>query len=307
MKRYSILFLLVLFCFAFPPSSPAEIYKWTDKNGVVHFGSEAGDPSAQLVREKDLPQMFEASEPPQSSVMQTTSYSMEKPITIQLLHENNPLSKFTSATPIFYLFNFGLKQWVKPKYTYDAATSTFELSGIAEGKYNAQVTVDAEPSNPERYAGDYEGSLHFSLGPSVPASYIMEVTRILHIISPEDNAGLITDWGTCSSKLHVQAPFTIAWEPLGEGVSYLYTIHRTACPFAPKEIVAGDSTTASKIVISLPPNKDDEFYTMKIEARKNDKVIGTFVVHRKNGWNWDYRFRVIPKRGPTKLISPNTQ
>jgi hypothetical protein len=41
----------------FPAPAPADMYKWTDKAGVVHFSS-ARDPSAELLKEGDLAPMW---------------------------------------------------------------------------------------------------------------------------------------------------------------------------------------------------------------------------------------------------------
>jgi hypothetical protein len=280
----------------------AEIYKWIDQNGIVHYSSQPGDESAQAVEDADLPPITSTGVTSSETIPGTILIPENTSMTIHVLFDDKPLSSFTSVTPVFRLFNLDFKQWVVPDVTYNANTSTFLIRDIIDANYNAQVTVDADQSNPERYPGDYQGSIYANLASK--AEHTMEVTRIIHITGPEDNSQLITDWSICSNMFEVETPAVIAWESLGKDVTYSYSIDRTACPFVLKQTVAADKTSASKIVLDLPPNKKGEYYTLKIEARKNNKAIGSLVVHRKDGWNWDYRFRVIPKRGPTRVISP---
>jgi hypothetical protein len=142
--------------------------------------------------------------------------------------------------------------------------------------------------------------------PSSPAVVTVDMERIMHLTNPEDNSVPLADWGAvCSNKIEFETPVAIAWEPLGNDVTYSYSIVRTICqPFGFKNDVAGDRTTASRVVLDLPPNKEGEFYTLRLEAQKDNRPVGSLMTHGANGWGWDYRFRVLPKRGPTRTISP---
>ncbi len=307
MKRYASPFLIAFFISAFAVPSPAEMYTWTDKSGVVHFSSEPGDPSAVRLKDEDLAPMTEtegASRP--NLVPEKTLLPGAVTVSGRLLFDGRPLSEFSSAPAVIRIFSQHLNQWLTPDYLYDTAAGTFELRGIAEGTYIGQVTVDADRSNPDQYPGDYKGKFNLNVVPASPAAVTADMERIIHLTSPEDNAAPLADWGeVCSNKIEFETPVAITWEPLARDVSYNYSIIRTVCqPFEFKNTVAGDTTKASNVILSLPPNRDGEFYTLRIEARKNDRPIGSLMTHGKNGWGWDYRFRVLPKRGPTRVISP---
>jgi hypothetical protein len=224
----------------------------------------------------------------------------------RLFFDGKPLSDFTEAAATFRLYSQDLKQWITPDYTFDAVSGTFQIKGIAKGTYTGEVKVDANRSNPAQYPGDYKGKISFNAVPAAPEATTVNMERIMHLISPEDNGVPLAAWGrVCSNKIEFETPISIAWEPLGNDVSYSYSIVKTACPpFRFKEAVAGDRITASGVVLDLPPNKEGEFYTLRLEASKNNRPVGSLMTHGANGWGWDYRFRVLPKRGPTRAISP---
>jgi hypothetical protein len=307
MKCIAASFLAIIAVVAFPALAHADMYKWTDKAGVVHFSSQPGDPSAELLKEEDLAPMSKTGEAsPSNLVPEKIFFPGAITVTGGLLFDGKPLPEFTTAPAVIRLYSQHLKQWFTPDYSYDAGAGTFQLRGIAEGIYTGQVTVDADRSNPDQYPGDYKGSIFLNAVPTSPAVVTVDMERIMHLTSPEDNSVPLADWGAvCSNRTEFERPVAIAWEPLGNGVSYGYSIVRTVCrPFGFKEAVAADRTTASRVVLDLPPNKEGEFYTLRLEARKNDRLVGSLMTHGKNGWGWDYRFRVLPKRGPTRVISP---
>ncbi len=307
MKRHAVAFFLVFFFIvASPVQAPADMYKWTDRNGVVHFSSQPGDPSAELLQQEDLPPVTEGPAPQSNLIPETTSYPGAIAVTARLLFDGRPLSDLTGAPATIRLYNQHLKQWFTPDYSYDAASGTIKLRGIAEGTYTGQVLVDADRSNPDQYPGDYKGNVSFTAAPASAVMATVNMERIIHLIRPEDNGTPLTEWGeVCSNKIEFETPVEIAWEPIGSGVSYSYSIVRTVCqPFGFKEAVAADRTTATRVVLDLPPNRAGEFYTLRLEARKNDRPVGSLMSHGKSGWGWDYRFRVLPKRGPTRVISP---
>lgn len=307
MKGSFALLLAFFFAAAFPAPASADMYKWTDKDGVVHFSTQPGDPSAELLKEKDLAPMSETGEAaPSGLVPDKTLLPGTITVTVRLLFDGRPLSEFTTAPAVIRLFDQQLKQWFTPDHSYDAAAGTFQLKSLAAGTYPGQVTVDADSSNPGQYPGDYKGRLAFTAVPSAPVAVTADMERIVHLVSPEDNGTPLVDWGAvCSNRVEFETPVAIAWEPIGKDVSYGYSIVRTVCrPFGFKEAVAADRTAASRVVLDLPPSREGEFYTLRLEARKNDRPVGSLMTHGRNGWGWDYRFRVLPKRGPTRVISP---
>jgi hypothetical protein len=284
------------------------MYKWTDKSGVVHYSFQPGDPSAEVLKDEDLAPVTEMGGVSSSDiVIEKTLIPGTITASGRLLFDGRPLAEFSTASAVISLYSQQLKQWFTPDYSYDPRTGTFQLRGLAEGKYMGQATVDADRSNPERYPGDYKGSFPFSVAASSPATVTADMERIIHLTSPEDNGVPLANWGAavCENKIEFETPVTIAWEPVGKDVSYGYLIIRTVCqPFGFKDTVVADKTSATRVALDLPPNKEGEFYTLRLEARKNNRPVGSLMTHGANGWGWDYRFRVLPKRGPTRVISP---
>ena len=307
MKGIAAFLFVVIAPVVFPAPAHADMYRWTDKAGITHFSTEPGDPSAVLMREKDLPPVSETGEASSSNPAPgKTYYPGGITAMVHLVFDGRPLSEITSVSAVIRLYSQRLKQWFTPDYSYDAGTGTVRLRGIAEGTYSGQATVDANPSNPDLYPGDYKGNFFIDALQSSPAVVTAFMERIMHLTSPEDNGVPLAEWSPgCSNKREFETPVVIAWESLGKGVSYGYSIVRTVCqPFAFKESVAADRTEETRLVIDLPPNKEGEFYTLRIEAQKNDKPVGSLMTHGNNGWGWDYRFRVLSRRGPTRVISP---
>jgi hypothetical protein len=283
------------------------MYRWTDKAGSTHFSDQPGDPSAQRLAPEDMPPVTETEQVPAANpVPQKTFLPGAIMVKGQLFFDGRPFSDVTAAAALIRLYSRELKQWITPDYAYDAASGTFQLTGIAAGSYSGEVKVDADRSNPDQYPGDYKGRFNFNAVPPSRVVVTVDMERIMHLTSPEDNNVPLADWGAvCSNKIEFETPVAIAWEPLGSDVFYSYSIVRTVCqPFGFKEAVAGDRTTASRVVLDLPPNKEGEFYTLRFEAQKNNKTVGSLMTHGANGWGWDYRFRVLPRRGPTRVISP---
>jgi len=304
MKCTAILLFLVL-C-SLPASGVAsEMYKWTDKGGIVHFSDHQGDPSAKQVDPEAGTQVTESHELPTNLVPHTTSLPGKISIKGLLLFDGKPLSAFTSADARIRIYDRTLRTWITPAFEYDGKTGAFQLTGIAEGSYSCDVQVNADPVNGQ-YPGDYKGSAHFSALLTSAPTLTVDMERLLHLTRPEDNNAPLENWGdVCMNKIEFVNPVRIAWEPLGKDISYTFTLVRTECsPFAWKETVAGDTITAADVVLDLLPNKTGEFYTLRIQAGKNNRPVGSLMTHGKNGWGWDYRFRVLPKRGPTMVISP---
>ncbi|MDH4163787.1 MAG: CsgG/HfaB family protein [Nitrospirota bacterium] len=212
-----------------------------------------------------------------------------------LYFDGKPLSNYTKASATLRIYTQDLGKWVTPAYEYDPETATFTLHVIAEGSYSVNAEVDANGTNPERYPGDYKGSGHFSAWFTTAPVVKIDMEKIIHLIEPQDNGKPQAGWGAwCFNKVQLGTPVRFSWEPVEKDVYYTYTVNRTVCsPFAQKEMVAGDTTTATSVTLDLPPNNDGEIYLLKIEARKNGRSVGSIMVHGGNGYGWDYRFRAV--------------
>jgi curli biogenesis system outer membrane secretion channel CsgG len=212
-----------------------------------------------------------------------------------LYFDGKPLSNYTKADATLRIYTQDLGKWVTPAYEYDPETATFTLHVIAEGSYSCNAEVDANGANPERYPGDFKGSNHFSAWFTSAPFLKIDMEKIIHLTAPQDNGKPQVGWGAwCFNKVQFKSPILFSWEPVEKDVYYTYTVNRTVCqPFAEKEMVAGDTTTATSITLDLPPNNDGEIYIMNVTARRNGRSVGSIMVHGGNGYGWDYRFRAM--------------
>jgi TolB-like protein len=213
----------------------------------------------------------------------------------RLYFDGKPLSDYSKAAAKLRIYSQNLGQWITPAYDYDSNTASFTLHVTAEGSYSCNAEVDANPANPELYPGDYKGAGHFSAWVKSAPFLKIDMERLIHLVKPQDNGKPMVGWGAaCFNKVLFNSPVRIVWEPAEKDVYYTYTINRTECnPFAIKEMVAGDTTTATNITIDLPQNKEGEIYMLQIVARKNGRTVGSLMTHGGNGWGWDYRFRAV--------------
>ncbi|OGW33722.1 MAG: hypothetical protein A2X58_06480 [Nitrospirae bacterium GWC2_56_14] len=213
----------------------------------------------------------------------------------RLLFDGKPLSDYTNAAPRISIYSPGLAQWITPAFEYDPETALISLRVISEGGYSCEVRVNADHSNPDLYPGDYKGYAHFSAFAASPPAFDIDMERIIHLSTPEDNGVPMAGWGAaCFNKIIHEAPIHLNWEGIDNDVYYTYTINRTECdPFAEKELVTGDTITATSVNLDLAPNKEKEIYLLRIVARKDGRNVGSLMTHGGNGWGWDYRFRVV--------------
>lgn len=303
------LVLPVLLAVALSASAPvfADMYRWTDRSGVVHYSSQAGDPSAELLKDEDLAPVTESGVPAPAAKGEKIPGAGTNTLSGRLLFDGKPFSLVSTAQAAISVYRYDIKQWYTPDYTCDPGTGTFQIRGLVEGTYQGQALVDADASNPEQYPGDYKGSFRFTVDKSAATTATADMERMIHLTGPADNGAALEAWGAavCENKVEFETPVVVSWEPIAKDVSYRYVITRTVCkPFAFKERVAMDETKAARVALGLKPNEEGEIYTLTIEAWKDGRRVGSLMTHGKNGWGWDYRFRVLPKRGPTRVISP---
>ncbi|OGW36207.1 MAG: hypothetical protein A2010_13870 [Nitrospirae bacterium GWD2_57_9] len=302
--RYIGAGILIAVTIAAAPAG-ADMYKWTDRSGVVHFSDQAGDRSAEKVDQERLTVVTETADPSSDAVPERSSLPGEITVRGRLLFDGKPLAESTAAPAVFRLYSQTLRQWITPEAEYEATTGAFLLKRVPEGTYSCDIKVNADARKPQ-YPGDYRGTVSFNASSAKRAEISVDMERLLHLTRPEDNAVQQPEWGAvCMNRIEYPTPVRLSWDSLGRDVSYTYMIVRTECsPFAFKETVAGDTITSPGAVLDLPPSREGEFYTLRIQARKGNRPVGSLMTHGKNGWGWDYRFRVVPKRRPIVIISP---
>jgi len=175
------------------------------------------------------------------------------------------------------------------------ARGVFKISGLSPGRFEIEADIDANPGNPARYPGDFQGRKTFQVTEGKTGRVKMNLTRILHLTGPEDNGRPIPTWGArCRDKTSFGKKLKFIWEPLGEeGASYNYVITRSRCiPFSVGPIVRRGTTKGAAFSVSLPPSGENDFYLLQLTEHRNGKEVGTVVTHGRTGLSADYRFRV---------------
>lgn len=213
----------------------------------------------------------------------------------RLFFDGQPLSNFTHAPANIYIYTHKIGKWVTPAYEYDPETSNFTIQVFSEDHYSVYAEVDANRANTKLYPGDYKGNGNISVYKTSASNLIIDMERLIHLTKPEDNGKPMDGYaGACFDKVRVTSPSLFAWDAIAQDVYYTYTVNRIECnPFAVKEMVAGDTTDATNIVLDLPVNREGDIYSITIVARKNGRNVGSLMTHGSNAYMWEYRFRVV--------------
>ncbi len=311
MKPRHLLVALLAFAVVIP-AAQADMYQWTDSSGVIHFSDHAGDPSAVKVDQDSRSTVTETASPLSPSLSgERHTASAGTTVKALLLFDGRPLSALADFPASFSVYDEDLKMWTRPPADYDNSTGTclLKISGNAR-----LIDVRASRDSKEPYRpGDFKGQGRTKAGLVSQQTVTIDMEKVLHLTAPEDNASSLPDTkDVCGNRVEFQAPLRIAWDAMGEGVGYRYAVYRQQCePYAVKGTVLEETTTSALVGLDLPPSKDGEYYSLRITAYKNGKIIGSLMTHGgslktqgKNWWGWDYRFRVVPQPGPSKVISP---
>ena len=192
-----------------------------------------------------------------------------------LAFEGRPIHELTSVEPIFSLNNVDTgEKGIRPETEYDKGR--FEIRELPPGGYIMFVSIDANPDNPGGFPG-YPGDFFLPANAarvSVPDSGVtfnVDLAQVIHLTLPEDNAGVMERWGeTGQDMIAFASPVQFTWDAVTDGAQYHYAIHRMQSePFKAVECDVERSTTgATRVLLSLPPNKEGEFYMLQLHATK---------------------------------------
>lgn len=210
----------------------------------------------------------------------------------RITYDGAAIDKLTPVQPKFWCRDEDKNVAVSAQIQY--RNGFFIIKEIPPGNYGLSVDIDANPENPHMYPGDYRAWTRFSVMEGSKTEHDVELSRILHLVSPQDNGNVMQHWDAeCEEKTLLPAPVVLSWEPLGDDVYYDYQIARMGCaPYRTLDAMAGASTRETTVSVELPQSRPQEFYQFSVTARKNGKTIGTLMTHGANGYGWDYRFRV---------------
>lgn len=200
-------------------------------------------------------------------------------------------------------FSYTLDRWVGCRPRKAEALGTFVLDALEPGTYRLHVSIDENPANPRRFPGDYEAQLSFEVTATGPERLVVDLARLIHLTRPGDNArsieGMLTSctrqpqFDTPRYSWGPAAPLDFAWDPIVDGADYRYTLFARTCgqAGAGREILS-EQTSKSTVALSVPPTADGEYYVFRVEAWKDDRLIGDLYTHDGGAHSWNYRFRV---------------
>jgi tetratricopeptide (TPR) repeat protein len=223
------------------------------------------------------------------------------PIPLELRFDGRPLDP--KARPDFSCFNTTLGRWVTCRVEKADASGAYHLERPEPAQYRLHVSVDENLRNPRRYPGDYEAQVGFEVTDTGPERLIVDLARLIHLTRPGDNArsleGMLMGCATqpaFETPRHSWGPVAtveFGWEPIVSGAEYSVTLVAVSCdrPSAQRGIWS-EKTRATSVALHLPPSADDEHYVLRVEARRNGRLVGALYTHDGGTHSWNYRFRV---------------
>ena len=207
------------------------------------------------------------------------------------------------ATPDFTCYSYTLNRWIGCRVQKSDAPGAYVVETLEPGKYQMHVSVDEDPANPRRFPGDYEAQLSFEVTATGPERLVVDLARLIHLTRPGDNARAIEGMLTsCTKQPQFDTPryswgptatIEFAWDPIVAGAEYRYTIVARTCgqAGAGREVLS-EQTTKTAVALSVPPTTDSEYYVFRVEAWKDDRLVGDLYTHDGGAHSWNYRFRV---------------
>jgi hypothetical protein len=207
------------------------------------------------------------------------------------------------AKPDFTCYSYSLSRWVGCRIQKSDALGAYSLAALEPGKYQMHVSVDENPANPRRFPGDYEAQVSFEITTTGPERLAVDLARLIHLTRPGDNARAIEGMLTsCTKQPQFDTPrfswgptatVDFAWDPIVAGAEYRYTLFARSCgqPGAGREILS-EQTAKTTTTLSVRPAADSEYYVFRVEAWKDDRLVGDLYTHDGGAHSWNYRFRV---------------
>jgi len=159
------------------------------------------------------------------------------------------------------------------------------------------VEINANTMNSRLYPGDFRAARLFDFMGMDNAELIVDMEKIIHLTSPQDNDAVMEGGQNCLDMRTLPNPLLFQWESLGAQVIYKYKIIPYNCNnYYPMEEMVSEPTKATNVTLPLKPNKPNEYYGFYLYAYKNDRPIGSLMIHRISNGTYgesnEYRFRV---------------
>lgn len=159
---------------------------------------------------------------------------------------------------------FDSQEFKTRKMTFPAGADQHLIPDLLPGTFSCQVMIDADPSNPPGFPGDYRGQAYFFRGPQDDAPVRIPLLKHLRLLEPADNNEL-RDGG-----MTVTGTVRVAWDPLPEVEEYRVTLAVRPQEW-PREFLA---TSGSSVEFDVAPN----LYSLHVEgvASKTTVAVGLY-------------------------------
>lgn len=209
-----------------------------------------------------------------------------------------PIADYTSGKPKISFNNRDSgRKGIAARVDYDEGA--FRVYGLGAANYVMFVSIDANTANPggsPGYPGDFSSDpLKVSVPDSGAAEVKVDMQKVIHLISPQDNEEKMPLWGEpVDRKITFNSPVTFAWDSLGDGVQYHYKICRQqAEPYRFLQTVAEKSPFGgTSVSVTLPASRPNEYYKFTLSATIGRRQVGKLITNGRHGHGWDFRFRV---------------
>ncbi|MCZ7647101.1 MAG: hypothetical protein M5U26_17900 [Planctomycetota bacterium] len=199
-----------------------------------------------------------------------------------LLHDGKPLAEATALAPRFTLYDVLKGRELNLPVTL-LEGSRYRIEGLPVGRYSLRVAVDAEPDTPEHAAGDFGCVIGILVRSGARLTQDLALVRYLRLLKPEDGLKPVL----AMSPPHplpasVTSPVMLAWESLGPGLEYRYTLGGPQ----PRQ----GTTKEASIEVELTPG----YYSFTVQAyREPHALVGELKVHGGGKANSLYSFKVV--------------
>ena len=207
----------------------------------------------------------------------------DRPVTVRgsLSYDGKPLQGFSSR-PVEVEFWELIENKTLTAFA-SLEGHRFRMDRVKPGGYVAKVILDARADNRPGYPGDFIGKLNFGLRGKGDEEFEFPMLRILRLLEPEDSLHGVLAYRSSERPALLTSPVTLAWEPLGEGITYHYAVRGTD-----SEPLKG-STTDSHLRLELKPSRST--YHFSLWAYRGRQALGALYL---NGTYHDlYPFRVL--------------
>ena len=285
--------------------SIAELYKWTDKNGKVHYADQSPDENLTPLDLNELPSLNQLPPPPPAPNTPHKSTNNLIPdygeyrsnrhsISGRLLFDGKLLEVSAKKDVSIWLRDEGTGKSANIKVDYDVRKGSIYVENLPPGKYGMSININSNKNNPRLYPGDYRSWANFVIRRGYSIKRDLAMIKIIHLSEPQDNNEIIKKWSSpCGKKIALSSPITFRWKSLGKDVKYNYRIRNNICkPFKLAELVEYGETTDTFVTLKLPASKRNHQYMMTITAIRHNRQIGSLMTHGDTGYGWDYRFNV---------------